>query len=700
MALFAASTVISERLINSCIRTYLANLINPTSGSFSITVPQVVSGVQQTVLFAGEFSVLSIAASLQPNAQGHVRLSVRFYGDATVTAWKTSSSPSLPVATFSPEIVVSTVLDLPLIAQVVGDQFQFGIGLTSVTVQSFSLDLLTPSLPDAYQAALNMALSDPLVLNALTTTLRGLASGGSLPATTAMIPAFYDIKRDRPLSPGQEWFHVRLPATGLIFKVSSKRLAAGINVAPFTAATLADLSDHLSADPDNRLDTVDVETTANLQFLEDFLNAQVFPVMRDEFIAQQLRLNRVNSFTFKPVGTHIGFQQGVEVNLDLTYWTDSFIQFNIFGNSKVSASATINGYPAIQYGRLYFKVNFVDIDLPTWVTLATIAINVFLPFLGVAVPILLDKLLQDTAADVIQNANGGGTDNSLDLGQVVLLPKTTGPPYRMTKISVGMNTVPGFKVLTVSGRFGPLANSVPRLTCSVEEISTQIPPGGDPFDIRKIGILPGFVIVSLFVPDGFLNHKDPSVWVRWEVLFNGKIVPGVGKEMRLRDPDAKEIRVIPLLFTNPNRTDQELSITCRLYRPLGPVTEEFLNQRVNVLSVDPRPDDQKPYVQWSHWARFWNGFKYVDRPRQSKIHKLPGKGGCKFSNQFLNPALRGRKKFASIRHFVDLPFEILAIQENLDLVCPYCFFGGPDKAFLKLVDMTIDLASRTSRTNP
>lgn len=44
---------------------------------------------------------------------------------------------------------------------------------------------------------------------------------------------------------------------------------------------------------------------------------------------------------------------------------------------------------------------------------------------------------------------------------------------------------------------------------------------------------------------------------------------------------SKEFRVLPILFTNPNKSDQQLSITCRLYRQVGAVTEEFLNQRLH-----------------------------------------------------------------------------------------------------------------------
>jgi hypothetical protein len=380
--------------------------------------------------------------------------------------------------------------------------------------------------------------------------------------------------------------------------------------------------------------------------------------------------------------------------LDLTYWTDEFGHFVIGGTTAVNVRATLHGYPEIHYGRLSFVVNDLDLERPPWVAAAVITLTCILPPLTLAIPILMDKLLRDTTADIINKLNGAPASNSLSLSQKLLLPGTTGPLYAMSQVSVGMNANLPNKVFTVSADFAPPDRITPRLTCSVEGTSAHIPPGYDKFDIRNVGQLPGFVIVSLFVPEGLIHPRDRSVRVRWDVLFNGKTVAGLGRDLRLRDPDAKEIRVTPLLFTNPLKTDQDIAIICRLYRPLGTTIHDFLNQRINVLSVDPRPDDQKPYVRWSHWTKFWNGYKHTDRLRVSKIHKRPGKGGCKFSNQYLNPALRSRGKFGSIRHMVDLPFELGQIQQNLDQVCPYCFFGGPDKTPGQTTTLLIDLASR------
>ena len=86
-----------------------------------------------------------------------------------------------------------------------------------------------------------------------------------------------------------------------------------------------------------------------------------------------------------------------------------------------------------------------------------------------------------------------------------------------------------------------------------------------------------------------------------------------------------------------------------------------------------------------------NGYRQRKVVRRSKIHRAPGKGGCRFSDQYLDlPGQPG--KFVSLRRFTGLPFEMNDIEAHRDKVCPYCFFGGPDKhataLFLNKYDLT------------
>src|SRR5438552_6638719 len=173
-------------------------------------------------------------------------------------------------------------------------------------------------------------------------------------------------------------------------------IAAGVNVAPFTSATINDLPLFLPPDADDRRQTVEVETVANLQFVEDFLNTRVFPLMRNSFVFNQLRISTVSGFTFKTIGTRRGFQEGIEVSINLTYFTDNFAHFVFVGTTAVDAQVTLHAYPYLQYGRLVFELNDVSIELPAWVKAVTmIAGFAMLPF-SVAIPSRVDQLMHDT----------------------------------------------------------------------------------------------------------------------------------------------------------------------------------------------------------------------------------------------------------------------------------------------------------------
>ena len=86
MALFAASTGISERLVNSCLTTYLANIAAPQSASIVISTPVLVQGNAQSVVLDGEFAVISARATLLANTQGQVDITFRFASRTSSTS--------------------------------------------------------------------------------------------------------------------------------------------------------------------------------------------------------------------------------------------------------------------------------------------------------------------------------------------------------------------------------------------------------------------------------------------------------------------------------------------------------------------------------------------------------------------------------------------------------------------------------------
>jgi hypothetical protein len=242
---------------------------------------------------------------------------------------------------------------------------------------------------------------------------------------------------------------------------------------------------------------------------------------------------------------------------------------------------------------------------------------------------------------------------------------------------------------TVFAQLEPVWRGGFSLSCVVEGVNVF--PLEDHLRIRKDGVLPAYINVTLHT-SLYYQPNDPSFRVRWQVFFNEKPVDSLTRDLLLRDPKSRELRVIPVLFTKPNKSDQEIKITCRIYRTFATATQDHLNRTIIVESVDPRPEALKPYVRWTHWVKYWNGFKFQNIQRISKIHKKPGRGGCKFSNQyerFTRPSPKYR-----VYHLSHLPFDIEEINQNLDLVCPYCFFGGPDKGYHPWYVKAIDINSK------
>jgi hypothetical protein len=79
-------------------------------------------------------------------------ITFRFYAAADVTVWREklpgviAAVTGLSLLTFSPEIVLSLSVSVPLVAQVAGSQFQLGVNLNNATITSLAIDMMSPAL--------------------------------------------------------------------------------------------------------------------------------------------------------------------------------------------------------------------------------------------------------------------------------------------------------------------------------------------------------------------------------------------------------------------------------------------------------------------------------------------------------------------------------------------------------------------------
>jgi hypothetical protein len=702
---FAASAVIGEKLVNDCLATYLATYGDTWRRNVAQRLPRTINGVPQYLELDVEFSIVSLQAALRDNPHGLVELTIQFYGVGTFSAWEQTSAAQIlvvdpaPLLNFEAEVVLTTTVAVPMIALTVGDHFQLGLDLSAVTLHALNLNVLQPPLPSGYQQGLNDILAEPKVKNELQRLLRSILPS-QLRVTTAMIPAYWDMTMQKPLHPEQQWFSTRIQASRLVFFVGDRHIRAGVDMLGYTHGNPALLRDYRNdVDPinvyvevhDRREDQSHVAVSANLQALQDFLRQAVFPQMTNQWLEGRLFLHRVVDFKFDLIGTMLGNRFGLEIKLDVTYFTDEFVLFILNDTSAVRAQATIRGYPYMKQGRVYFEVTHVDIELPTWLSVLKIVLSSVLPPLTLIVPGIFQNLLHNAQADIINQNNNKAVSNALILDRELLLPETPGPMFHLIPQEFRFIYAPGNNNMqcTVFAQLEPVWRYGFSLSCVVEGENIVNITGAR---IRKYGMLPAYINVTLKTGISQYQPNDPTLHVRWEVFLNEKPVVSLTRDLLLRDPKSRELRVIPVLFTKPNKSDQEIKITCRVYRTFATATQENLNQTIIVESVDPRPEALKPYVRWTHWVKYWNGFKFQNIQRISKIHKKPGRGGCKFSNQyerFTTPSPKYR-----VYHLSHLPFDMEEINQNLDLVCPYCFFGGPDKGYHPWYVKAIDITSK------
>ncbi|HET9649267.1 MAG TPA: hypothetical protein VFP34_13710 [Microlunatus sp.] len=126
-----------------------------------------------------------------------------------------------------------------------------------------------------------------------------------------------------------------------------------------------------------------------------------------------------------------------------------------------------------------------------------------------------------------------------------------------------------------------------------------------------------------------------------------------------------------------------MSLECRVYRTLGTTIENRFHTTVTLKPSD-RLDHSHPYVHWggtvplpafvktADGSLTRNGLASVDR--RSKIHRTDLPGRCLFADAY-GPVITQHPDYLDA-----LPFPETELSLHRELVCDYCFFGGPDKS--------------------
>jgi hypothetical protein len=442
--------------------------------------------------------------------------------------------------------------------------------------------------------------------------------------------------------------------------------------------------------------------------MQAYFASAVLPQMRNAFVKNNFRIDSIEFLRF----SHRMFDNGpanfMELGLQCSFWTHDFLHFIIAGSTKISRiGVTVPAAPYV-FGEneIRLQVGMIEADLPDWLDVTILGFSMLLPPLTLFLPSIISSALHNALVDVSSKLNGGPAPAGLDLQNDLKLPGTAGPMYRFSPRSLSLQCQADERSATLFANFKPIGQ--PQLRVVLADQNITVDTAIDRQEVRRNGGLSASITAQLVLPPAYVQRRDPSLRVRYETALNGNPVPAFTRDLRLSgiqlSPGIGQPPVDPLVLqintasmVSPTKLDQEVRISCRLYRSMGGLSEDIYNGTIYVLSVDPRPDDVKPYVQWAHKAIYYNQHKRVVAARRSKIHKAPGKGGCRFSNQWLSQSFRMPGKFISLRRFTGLPFDLVNIEANRALVCPYCFFGGPDKHPNQLVDNMVDLTGTVGR---
>jgi hypothetical protein len=688
---FAAVTVISETTLNQCLDTYLNTFLDGLNTRIQQVVPAVVSGSSLSFDIKATGVILSLRATLKKNAFGLITFTARFYSLTQVDVMRTGIATALN--TYNPEVMIDATLTTGLLSNIHGNQYQFGVDLTNCTVNSINATFLSQGgLPTAYRSAVINTLQSPYTRNQITNALRSAARNPAL--TPGMVPASFDYHMEKPYQKGEDWFKAHIAASRVVYWPLDGALAVAVDYPGYTNGIVHDLHDFRS----RGYQPSDIASATNLDFLQAFLNKEVLPQMHNAFVKGNVRINKVKRLEFKTQDFVNGTVHFIQAEFEISYWTEDILHFAVANTTEVSGiTVTINVVPHLAGDKFYLLTRIVEVDLPVWIDIVTMGLSLILPPLSFFVPSMISSALKNAAADVSHQLNGEPSLNGLKASFSEPLPGTNGPLYDFTPTFLMMNCRPEERFAMFGANLRPEPID---LEFSFEDGMITLDLRIDRHEVVHYGGLPLKMTAELRV-SGVVQKNDPTLRVRFETYLNDNLVPMYTRDLRSSgsvlstvggasvDPYKLEIDTIKMV--SPKKTDQEVRITCRLYRAYGGQTHDVYNGTVYISSPDPRPDSVKPYVQWAHRVKYWNGFRMRKVVRRSKIHRAPGKGGCRFSNQYLLPGMNS-EKFVSLRRFTGLPFDDRFIEANRKLVCPYCFFGGPDKQGIDPFPTTVELS--------
>lgn len=461
-------------------------------------------------------------------------------------------------------------------------------------------------------------------------------------------------------------------------------------------------------DPAPHLTDIGVSINAVL-FRESFIRIgryeifRMFEVAKNKEIEEAVATAQRNNTPYNPPEI-AGFQvrdAWIEqmdnyVNLNLSVKKTSGIDATLTITMKLRVVSTnVDGDTAFlsnQQFNVGWKAEVYDIDIqtPFWLDFLVGVgyVSGFLlltpdPFIGSFFFILLTEFVSSVFPNIIrsQEVEQGNKINLLLAGNLTnirtSLPGTELPicSIRMTDFVIENTGMNGwFNFIPETNEYNPL---------TINGKNSASAYGIDVSNKDKI-------IVKFSLPKkGYYHPEDPLIRLRWTVYKDELLM--ILKENNLKQPiDSDPYSIEIDRSSEEMQTYSSFTIYCRVYRPWGDFTEEVFKSQ-HTIQVFDKLDRRKKYVYWGPHRVFWK--EYATRKsnpnrindkwywngadRKSKIHKTDFDVRCKFATEY------SVNEDNKLHYIDDLPFPVADIETHRDMLCDFCFFGGPDKKLLK-----------------
>jgi hypothetical protein len=626
---FATVVIVGERVLNEVVNACHAAGTMPVrleeSGSFSITDPGLGTGLHYDLSFQFDLFCGVPVIQLRRVDAGAIRVALTFIGSIALSC-DPAPIPGWGVAQstarFRTEVRARPAVAMRDTGLVVGLDF------SEVEVESLSLHVVEGEpLDDLARAILGSDEYDRTILEVFEAWLRQIG-----PQETTITPRILNQVADLG-------YALENPT----YRVMDYRLAVAADIEGMTAGSQMWIQD-FSAQHDV---AVSVHPEVALAALEA-LKEDVVGTYEDYTI---------DSFNYELGSDYIHvWGEATERTIDV-----------------ITVDYSIKARPELRGDQIAFEVFESDVDMPWWAYLLGLAVGLFaiwglaplVMFLTAAITISLAAVLEHIAHFIEDQAEAsveGGMEESRT--QRFELP---GAPGVLATLKVK-------ELLMGSGG--------QRLRSDFEvqaprELRIEVP--------RRIYAADRQALTCrLENAEGIYHSEDPDVKVRWQVIADSLDgVPRilVEKIRQVSEPGALEVTLV----TDP--LDAQYRVSAAVMHHLADGRTVGRSAKARIENYD-RLDRRHPYVWWDHeiivphHASISPTGRIVRMDahrttRTSAIHRTDFEGRCRYAHKYSDKA-KGRL------HYLDeLPFPMEELDANRDLVCDYCFYGGPDKTVPK-----------------